>query len=553
MPVEANRDLFEKARGAMRTERQPFIPHYKNLSEFIQPRRGRFIIQDRNKTGEARWSKIINSKATWAHRTASAGMLAGTMSAARPWFKYDPPDLDMLEFLPVKIWLGKLELLIRTIFNRGNLYNMSPVVLDEMLLFATGCMTHTDDFQDVARFYAHTAGSYMIAQNDRFVVDELMREFEMTTLQMIAKFGLGKVSQTVKNAYDLGNYYNWYPTVHYIFPNQDADPTRLASRFKPFRSVYYEPGNVDRNQLLEDMGFEEFPAYVPRWKVTGEDIYGTDCPAMTTLGDIKGLQIEERRKAQGIDKMVNPPLHGPASLKNVPTSSLPGGTTFYDTDGSKHILKPVYEVNPQLGELRLDITAVERRITDGFYIDMFLAISNMEGIQPRNQLDLSQRNEERLLQLGPVLQQIHGELLAKMVERTYNQAVRAGIVGPAPVELQGKQLQLRFISSLALAQRAVAVEGIERVASYAGGLVQAGFQGVLDKFDAEQSLQEYADAIGTGPRIIVPDEIVTARREQRAQIRQQEQALAMAQQAADTAKTASEADLTGDNALTRGA
>src|SRR3546814_5750401 len=69
------------------------LPIYKELSEFIQPRRGRFFISDRNK-GDRRYGKIINSKATQAHRIARSGMLAGTMSAARPWFGLQTPDPD---------------------------------------------------------------------------------------------------------------------------------------------------------------------------------------------------------------------------------------------------------------------------------------------------------------------------------------------------------------------------------------------------------------------------------------------------------------------------
>jgi hypothetical protein len=46
---------------------------------------------------------------------------------------------------------------------------------------------------------------------------------------------------------------------------------------------------------------------VPRWDVTGNDPYGTGT-AFDAIGDIKQLQHETRRKAQAIDKMVDPPM-----------------------------------------------------------------------------------------------------------------------------------------------------------------------------------------------------------------------------------------------------
>lgn len=549
--AETRIDIYNRKLGALRQERQSFIPHWRELSDFVQPRRGRFLISDRNKGGQSKrnYSSIINSRATQALRIARSGMLNGTMSPARPWFGLEPMDIEMLEFAPVKEWLYKQEILLRTIFNAGNLYNMSPTFLEELLLFGTAAMSQVDDFDDVARFYTHTIGSYMVSQNDRFKVDTLVREFQMTTEQMIGKFGKENVSIAVLNEYERGSLYSWHNVVHFIEPNPDVDERKIDSKFKKFRSVYYEPGDNNKDKFLSERGFDEFPAYVARWDVTGEDIYGTNCPGMTALGDIKALQIEEKRKAQGIDKMVNPPLKGPASLKNVPVSSLPGGLTIYDTGQGDEKLSSIYTVQPQLNDLMLDIDKVERRIETAFYVDMFLAISNMEGIQPRNQLDLTQRNEERLIQLGPVLERIHGEFLERLIDRTFSQALRAGIVSPPPQELLGQELRVKFISTLAMAQKAVAVAEIERFAGYVGSLV-AFAPDAVDKFDYDQSMDEYGLAIGVPPHIIVPDEEVLAKRQQRAQAQQAQQALEGGQGAADITKKLTDSKTDDSSVLT---
>ncbi|MEE9598157.1 MAG: portal protein [Acidiferrobacterales bacterium] len=536
-----SREYIDKRFGAMKSEHQTFVPHLKDLARFVQPRRGRFFTTDRNRGGN-RYGSIINSAATQAHRTARAGLFAGTMSPSRPWFSWQTPDPDLMDFHPVKVWIERQEKLIRAIFNSGNLYAQAPVMLGELLLFGTGCMTHVDDFDDVARFYTQTVGSYMIAQDQRFVVNTLAREFMRSTEQLIDQFGLATVSQTVRNAYDRGDYDTQFPVRHFLDPNPKVDLTSPLSSAKPFRSIYYEPGRDHlENKFLSVRGFDEFPAYCPRWDVAGEDIYGTDCPGMTALGDVKGLQLEERRKAQAIDKMVNPPLRGPAALKNVPINSLPGGSTLYDSNSPANILAPVYQVNPQVAELAADIEKVEGRIDEAFYVNLFNAISDMDGIQPRNQEELLQRNQERLLQLGPVLERVHGEFLAKMVDRTFNQSARAGLISPAPPEIQGKELDIRFISSLAMAQRAVATGSIERTAGYVGGLVQAGFEEAGDKFDADQSIDEFANSIGAPARIIVPDEDVERVRETR---QRQQQALMAAQMMKDVGPSLTKAGQT---------
>jgi hypothetical protein len=202
-----------------------------------------------------------------------------------------------------------------------------------------------------------------------------------------------------------------------------------------------------------------------------------------------------------------------------------------------------------LNELRADIKEVEQRINDAFFVQLFKPITMMEGIQPKNQFELMQRNQEALLELGPVLERIHGEFLSRLIDRQLKQMFKADLLPPAPEEMQGQEIRVEYISSLAMAQRAVATGGIDRLAAFVGGLVGAGFQSAADKFDADQAIDEYSSLIGVPPRLVVPDEQVAAIREQRAQQQQQMQMMEMAKQAAETAKSASDAQMTEPSAL----
>lgn len=540
--AETLRDKIERKKGEMKLERSSFEQHWKELADFIRPRRGRFFVTDRNR-GEKRYNKIINSVATQAHQVARSGMLAGTMSPARPWFSLETADPGMMESAPTKDFLYAVERLLQRILSESNFYDMASVAIGEALQFGTACMSHEDDFDDVARFYTHTAGAYSIAQNDKYVVDTLCREFEWTVYQVVSKFGYENVSKTVKDLYDKGQYNQWVPIVHYISPNDDYKPGNQFS--KKFQSLYYEANCNDKDQWLSKKGYHEFPAYVLRWELTDGDIYGTDCPGMTALGDIKQLQMQEKLKAQGIHKMVNPPMKGPASLRNVPLSSLPGGLNLYDGDATKEGLVPVYMVNPQLGELRLDMEAVENRIKDAFHNNLFRAISDMEGIQPKNEFELLKRDQERLLQLGPVLQRFANDFQDPLIDRLFNQCVRAGIIGgengiPIPPEMEGQDLKINYISSLEMAQRAAGTGSIERLVGFAGSLFSAGWQNALDKVSADQAIDEYSKLIGTPPRVVVPDEEVAMIRQQRAQMEQVAQGAALAEQASGAMKNASE-------------
>jgi len=547
--AETKKEFMNCQRAAMKTERSSFDAHWMEVARFIQPRMGRFLVTDVNK-GDKRYQAIINSTATQAHRVARAGLHAGVMSPARPWFTLETGDRDLMESQAVKVWLDQVTTLLQAIFAKSNLYTMAPALFGELLAFGTGAMFHLDNFDTVARFYTMTVGQYWLAQNDKYEIDTILRENMMTTRQIVERFPKENISRAVMNAYDNGKYLQNWPVCHMVMPNTEYEAGHPLARKFAWTSCYWEVQNEDCHTMLEEGGFQEFPVICPRWEVIGEDVYATDCPGMTALGDVKGLQIAEKRLAQGIDKQVNPPLKGPASLKGQQISSLPGGVTLYDGDPQRERLEPLYNVMPQVGELVRNIDRVERRIKQAFLEDLFRSIANMEGVQPQNELFLTQQRQETLLQLGPTLERLHGEGITKLIDRTFNQCLRAELLPTPPPELQGQALSVQYVSPLMTAQRAVATSNIDRVTAYIGGLQAAGFQQVADKFDADQAVDEYANALGVPPKLIVPDDQVAAIRQQRAQQQQAAQSMAMVQAGAGAAKDLAAAPTDTPNALT---
>lgn len=565
--MTTKREHFESRKAALVNERASFITHWRELSDWISPRRGRFFVQDRNK-GDKRNAKIINSAATMALRTLSSGMMAGITSPARPWFRLATPDRDMMEFGPVKLWLAAVEQRMREVFAGSNVYNQLSVLYRELGLFGTGCMTVLEDYEDVIRVYNHTAGGYLIGQSHRLDVDTLYREFDMTVGQVVGQFVFGGnrnakpdwsvVSPAIQSLWDRGGVDSWVTVVHAIEPNDARDLRMKDARNKAYRSVYYEVGATG-DTMLKQGGFDEFPAMSPRWDVTGEDIYGTDCPGMTALGDVKSLQVEEKRKAQAIDKMSNPPLSGPASLRNVPVSSLPGGLTIYD-QGEKQQLAPVYQVDPRIRELMEDISRTESRIERAFYADLFLmlSMSNRRQITAR---EVEERHEEKLLMLGPVLERLHNELLDRLIDRTFAVMLRAStdgngrwldraVIPEPPREMRGVDLKVEYISILAQAQKAVGVVGIERIAGFVGGLAAIAPE-AIDKLDVDQMVDDYGELTGVSPKLVRPDDDVVKRRADRARQVAAQQAIAQAQPMAETVKTLADAKTDGDDVLSR--
>lgn len=542
--MESKRQKFNRRLGSLRTERQSFIEHWRDLSDFILPRQSRFVVTDRNR-GDRRNSKIVDNTATLAVRTLASGMMSGITSPARPWFQLRTSDPKLNEYTPVKMWLDLVKSRMQEVFLRSNLYTTLPLTYSDLGVFGTNAFMVLEDDEDVIRCYPFPVGSYMVGTSYRGNVDTCYREFQMTVGQLVKQFGLKNCTLSTQNLYEHGNMDSWVDVIHVIEPNEDYDERKPESKYKRFKSCYFEVG-AQNDDMLRESGYDDFPLMAPRWSVTGEDIYGNS-PAMDALGDIKALQLEQKRKAQAIDKLVNPPMTAPSSLRNQRASLLPGDVTYIDIAQGQQGFTPAYQINPRINELMMDIQENQGRIRRAFFEDLFLMIANdsRSNITAR---EIQERHEEKLLMLGPVLERLNDELLDPLIDRTFNIMLKFGMIPPPPKELQGMDMSVEYISVMAQAMKMVGISSIERTMQFAGQIAQAN-PTVLDKIDFDQAIDEYSAMLGAPPSLILDDDAVAAIREQRAQQQQQMQQMAMMQQSAQSAKTLSETEVTDDNAL----
>ena len=478
-------------------------------------------------------------------------MMAGITSPARPWFRLAPPTPELNEVGAVKEWLHDVEVAMRDVFNQSNIYNALHATYSELGTFGVASLGVFEDFENVIWTKPYTVGSYMLAMNGKNEVDTMYREYELTVAQIVDEFGKDNVSQRVKSAWDKGNTENWIKVIHVVEPNSDRDHMNPMAKHKRFRSVYFEfdVTRGDDNQFLRESGFDTFPILSPRWDATGEDVYGTDCPGMIALGDTKALQLGERRHAQAVDKVVSPPMQVPASLKNKITSAdLRAGELVYVPDTSAGGIRSAYDFRPDLNAMENKIDKAELRINEAFYVDLFLMLANSDRRQITAR-EISERHEEKLLMLGPVLERLHTELLDPLIDRTFSIMQQAGILPEPPEELRDVDITVEYISVLAQAQRMVAVGGIERLAGFVGEL-SAVWPEARHKFDAQQAVDEYGTAVGVSPRVVRSDEDVEAIEAAEQQAAQAAQQMEAAQQGVGMAQQASQIDTEGQNALT---
>lgn len=536
---------LNKRMTELEKDRSSYIGHWKELQENILPRRGRFLDTDRN-DGTKRHNNIIDNSGTLAARTLASGMMAGLTSPARPWFRLDTPDPEMKQYGPVRDWLYAVEIRLREILARSNLYNTLHTVYKEIGVFGTAPANIITDYDDVIRGFPITVGSYALGLGANLQVDTIYRDIPMTAKMVVEKFGLKRVSASVKQQYENGNYNQPVTVRHALEPNLDDlgydGPESGFVADKPWRSVYWEKrGDTTDYPILQLNGFQEKPFVAPRWDVNGTDTYGAS-PGMDALGDVVQLQTMQRWKGEGIHKQVRPPMVAPTALRHTHKTTVPGGVTYYDGQQGMRGFEPAFNVQFDLRNLIEDIAETKHRISRAFYEDLFLMLarSDRREITAR---EIEERHEEKLIMLGPVLERLEDELLDPVIDRVFQIALRAGLVPPPPPELDDQDLKVEYISILAQAQKAIAINSLERTATYLGGLAQiqaasGEAPGVLDKFNFDEAIEEYTDSIGTTPKLIREDDEVEEIRKGRAEAAEQQKQMAMMAESAKAAAAA---------------
>lgn len=533
MDIVRQRSQLQTRWVSLQSERSSWITHWRELSDYLMPRSARFYKSDRNK-GTKRHNAIFDNTASRALRVLAAGMMSGMTSPARPWFRLALPDEDLMDYGPVKEWLADTQRRMLNVFARSNTYLSLHAIYEELGAFGTSTSIMLDDFDSVIHHYQAPVGEFAIASDYRGRVNTLYREFEKTVGELVGEFGYENCSRTVQNLHTAGNLDAWVPVIHAIEPRVDRDPRMKDGKNKPWRSCYFEPGSDGaNNKFLREGGFDRFPALAPRWHKSGGDIYGSS-PGMEALGDIKQLQHEQLRKANGIDYMTKPPLQVPAGMKGRDIDYLPGGVTYVDAPGTNNAVSTLFNVNLNLEHLLIDIQDVRQRINGAFYADLFLMLAQSTNTN-MTATEVAERHEEKLLMLGPVLERLHNELLKPLIDETFAKMIGAGVLPPPPEELQGVELDVEFVSMLAQAQRAVGVNSVDRYVASMGMIAQMK-PDVLDKLDSDKWADAYGDMLGVDPDLIVSGEDVAIVRQQRAEVQQRQAQLESVERQANAAQ-----------------
>lgn len=536
----------------LRLERGPFFEHWRELANYLLPSRYVWLAQNNESRITRLNSMILDSTGTKAARTLASGMMNGITSPARPWFKLRLKNVDYDQFPEAALWTDEVEKRMLRVMAESNFYNAMATMYLDLVVFGTACALIYKSKDKVIHCHNPALGEFYLLQSSEHRVNGLAREFNYTVSQVVQEFGLENCSETVKNAYAAGGgrLLNTVKIVHLIRIN-DKDETgayRIGKGFK-YRECYWDDG-APIGQLLREQGFADFPAITPRWELAANDVYGTS-PGMDALPDVIQLQHETKKKGQALDKLVSPPVLADISLQHSPMALLPGGVTFVPRLADNSGARPIYTVNPPLGEMTQDLRDIQVRIRETFHNELFQMISQLDTVRSATEIDA--RMEEKLVLLGPVLERFENEGLDPGIERVYGIMEEEELLPEVPQSLVdlGAEIEIQYVSIMSAAQSAVGTAPTERLLQVIGNIGQIWPESKLIP-NIPELLNDYAIDIGVKQKNLHTKDQVRSMIDGMNQQDQQQQQLDQAGQGAQAAKLLSETEVGGGaNALQR--
>jgi len=504
--------------------------HWREVAERVRPNQNYFQRRERP-DGDKRNEKIFDSTAPLALPKFAAAVISMTMPANQRWHRLACHDPDLDKNSEVRRYLDDVtDLLFKVRYSpAANFQGQSGEVVLDIGAFGTGVL-YVDDVLGIGiRYKSFPLAETYIAEDAHGRIDTLHRKFQFTAHQAVTLFGLDKVPERIKTAYEKDKSQK-FDLLHCVKPNPEKDGKRRDWKGMDFWSCYiaYE----DRS-IISDGGYRAFPFAVPRFETSPREVYGRS-PAMAVLPDIKMLNEMSKTVLRAAQKVVDPPImltdDGSLTSFNVRPNALNYG--YVDNNG-----RPLAHAFKSEGRVDIGLDMMNQRrevINDAFFVTLFRILVEEPQITATEAM---LRAQEKGQLLSPTMGRIQTELCGPMIQRELDILSAAGALPPMPPILMeaGADIKIEYQSPLNLAQRASSGMGIMNTLQAVAPLAQID-PGAMRIFNIAEIARELAEINGMPERTLHSEDEVEAMKQQDSQAAAAQQLLAAAPVAASTAK-----------------
>ena len=430
----------------LKTARAVHESHWRDCYKYGAPERQQsFDGGEVVNTRETERAELYDSTASEAVQILVASIMSGVTPSNALWFKAVPDGMDdPSELTDGERWLEQVCNFMWRNIHASNFDSESPETITDVVVAGWGVL-YTDIDHEAGGGYVFESwplGSCFIGSTRADGrIDSIYREHEMTAQAMVNEYGEKNCSDEVKRTLERDPD-SKIKLLHIIMPRKQNGAGHL-NKDMPFASYHIE---VQNKHMLKESGYHEFPCAVPRMRRLPNSLYGNGqmtvaLPDAKTANELMKQTLRSASMtingmwAVSDDGVVNPHTVkiGPGKVIVV---NEPDSIKRLD-DGANYQIAEYLLANLQ-GGIRKKLMA-----------DQLPPI----GTQQMTATEIHTRVEIIRQMLGPIYGRLQSEYLLSLLDRCFGLALRSGVLGSPPEELQGRNLSFKFVSPMARSQQ----------------------------------------------------------------------------------------------------
>lgn len=466
----------------------------------------------------------------------AAGLSGYMTNASQLWFELRARDEALMSSDEVRGFFSKSADVMYSLFANSNFYQQIHETYIDLGVVGTGALYEEEDAKDVVRFYCRKPKEIFIVEDEREEVTMVYRCFPLTAYQAYKLFGEKECGKSIlKAVMEEKDFNKTFDFIHYICIRYERQAGKNDGKNKPVASYWVSEAD---KKMVKESGYDEFPMFCPRFYKNSGEPYGYS-PMYTVFPDVLTLNRAVETYIESAEFAMKPAW--------IAESDGVIGTLDLRKDAINYQRAPlaqgaqVQQLTPK-GNVQVGLDFIQRaedKVRRAFFVDLFLTLANKTGMTAT---EVTERVQEKMLILGPVLGRLQSELLNPVIYRTFNIALRRGLLPPVPQALQGKEWDVVHVSPLAKAQRALHAKDMQTFMLVIAEMAKT-WPTVLDKIDSDTVVDKLAKAYSVDPDTINDEKEVTGIRQQRNEqlaAQQKQIALDNAASIADKAGSATE-------------
>lgn len=561
---------IKKKLKILKKRKEPWLPHYQLLGEFINNRKQNFT--EANEPGAFLTRELFDNTAAKAAETASSTILAALFPSAAQSFELIPARGvdDTEEHREYMRFITEEAISVMDDSRSGLSVALTEMMLDDVV-FGTvglGIFKTKKNSPLPIRYVSWDVKMMHIDEDENHFVDTVINEKEMTVRQMVLEYGLENLSATNQEKFNNGQETDKVTVIHAIEPRIDGSKTKFGSKNKPISSIHFE---AKSEKILRESGFDEMPVLVTRLRKAMGEVQGRSL-GMAALPDIIELNVVWETLTVAAEKQADPPLavlaDGDLGTTTIDTSA--GAINVFNIAQRTGIAKPIIELTT-VGDLQPLVLMVEKlteAISNHFMIDRLLDLNN----ETRMTLgEANIRNELRGQSLGALFTRKKAEIFNNLIERTINilfEDGRLGVISGSPEEeayyaqgvepivipdqlveksANGEEIfKIKYISPAERSIKAEEVQGNIATLEILNITAQINPESI-DNVDLDALIRRTSELTGASKEMVRGLDIVEELREMRAAQAAQQQQLETTREASEISRNFAQAQATMNN------